>query len=69
MINKGEYKGVSPEIEMLEYRDQFIILYRREGEQAYLGMACVLRKVAHKLYRTMLKKKMTNYNPKFLNLV
>jgi hypothetical protein len=69
MIEKGDYKGNSPELELLDYHDQFIILYRREGERVYLGMASVLRKAAHKIYRVMLKKNMTPYNPKFLNLV
>ena len=69
MIEKGDYKGNSPELELLDYHDQFIILYRREGDQDYLGMASVLRKAAHKIYRVMLKKNMTPYNPKFLNLV
>lgn len=69
LILKGEYKGVSPELELLDYYDQFIILYRREGDQVYLGMASVLRRAAHKIYRIMLKKKMTSYNLKFLNLV
>jgi hypothetical protein len=68
-IEKGSFKGVSPETEFLDYYDQFIILYRREGEEVYLDLARVFRRAAHKIYRIMLKKKMTEKNPRFLNLV
>lgn len=68
-IEKGTYKGASPELEFINYYDQFIILYRREGEEIYLDLARVFRRAAHKIYRVMLKKKMTEKNIKFLNLV
>ena len=68
-IEKEEFKGTSPEIELIAYYDQFMILYRREGELIYLDMARVFRRAAHKMYRTMLKKNMTEKNLKFLNLV
>lgn len=69
LINRGEYKGVPPELGYLECYEQFIILYRREGDPSYLQMAKLFRRAAHRIYRIMLKKKMTSYNPKFLNLV
>lgn len=56
-------------LELLEYHDQFIILYRREGDQNYLEVAKLLRKAAHKMYRLMLKHNLTPKNDKFLNLV
>jgi hypothetical protein len=68
-IEKGSFKGVSPETEFLDYYDQFIILYRREGEEIYLDLGRVFRRAAHKIYRIMLKKKMIEKNPRFLNLV
>lgn len=68
-IEKGSFKGKSPELEFLDYYDQFIILYRREGEEVYLDLARVFRRAGHKVYRVMLKKKMTERNAKFLNLV
>jgi hypothetical protein len=68
-IEKGSFKGKSPELEFLDYYDQFIILYRREGEEVYLDLARVFRRAGHKVYRVMLKKKMTTKNLKFLNLV
>lgn len=68
-IEKGSFKGKSPELEFLDYYDQFIILYRREGEDVYLELARVFRRAAHKVYRVMMKKKMTERNAKFLNLV
>jgi hypothetical protein len=68
-IEKKEYEGSPPNLEFLDYYNQFIILYRREGEEIYLEIAKVFRKAAHKIYRVMLKKKMTPRNDKFLNLV
>lgn len=69
LINKGLYKGIPPHLEYLAYHDGFIILYRREGDEVYLSIARMLRKAAHRIYRIMLKKKMTAPNPKFLNSV
>lgn len=69
MIHRGDYKGSSPELDLLDYHDQFIIMYRREGDPIYLDMARILRKAAHKIYRVMRKKNMTPYNSKFLNPV
>ena len=69
LLEKEDYKGVSPELEFIGYYDQFIILYRREGEDIYLNLARVFRKAAHKIYRTMLKQSLTEKNIKFLNLV
>jgi DUF1680 family protein len=66
---KDSFKGKSPELEFLDYYEQFIILYRREGEEVYLDLARVFRRAGHKVYRVMLKKKMTDRNLKFLNLV
>jgi len=68
-IEKEVYKGEIPNLEFLEYHDRFIILYRREGDEVYLQVARLFRKAAHKIYRIMLKKKMTEVNLKFLNLV
>lgn len=68
-IEREVYKGEVPNLEFLDYHDRFIILYRREGEEIYLQVARLFRKAAHKIYRVMLKKKMTEMNPKFLNVV
>jgi len=68
-IEQGVYKGEIPNLEFLGYHDRFIILYRREGDDVYLQVARIFRKAAHKIYRIMLKKRMTEINPKFLNLV
>lgn len=64
-----ENKVSQPNLELLEIHNQFIILYRREGEDIYLNIAKVFRKAAHKIYRVMLKKGLINKSDKFLNLV
>jgi hypothetical protein len=69
LMEKGTYKGNNPDLEFLEYYDKLIILYRREGDENFLEIARLFRKAAHKIYRIMLKKKLTPYNGKFLNLV
>lgn len=68
-IEKGTHRGTSPELMLLNCYDQFIILYRREGEDIYLDLARVFRRAAHKVYRVMLKSQMTGKNQRFLNLV
>jgi len=69
LINNGTYKGTSPDLELLDYYDRFLVLYRREGDEVYLQLARLFRKSAHRIYRIMLKKSMTIVNNKFLNLV
>lgn len=69
-ITDNEQKNISsPELEFLDYSDKFLILYRRDGDSVFLELSGVFRKAAHKIYRMMLKKKMTDTNYKFLNLV
>lgn len=68
-MEKGLHKGLSPELILLDCYDQFIILYRREGEDIYLDLARSFRRAAHKIYRVMLKKNMTQKSSRFLNLV
>jgi hypothetical protein len=63
-IEKGTYKGTSPELEFLDYHDQFIILYRREGEEIYLDLARVFRKAAHKTYRIIISCTNSSRNSK-----
>jgi len=65
----GSVEGELPNLEFLNYYDQFIISYRRGGESTYLDLARLFRKAGHKIYRIMLKKKMTEINVRFLNLV
>lgn len=69
VIQKESYKGITPDLEFLEYHDASVILYRREGDEVYLKLARCFRKAAHKIYRAMLKKNMIDRNVKFLNLV
>lgn len=68
-IEKVAYKGISPELEFMNCYDQFIILYRREGDNIYLDLARIFRRVAHKIYRVLLKKELIQPNNRFLNVV
>jgi len=61
--------GLSPEAELIDYHDRFLVLYRREHEIVYLEIAKLFRKAAHKIYRIMLKKDMIKRDNRFLNLV
>lgn len=69
LIEKGTFKGISPEIELLNYHDKFMIWYRREGDITLLKIAKVFRRAGHKIYRLLLKKNLIQTNEKFLNLV
>ncbi len=59
----------NPALELMEYYDMFLKLYRREGEDIYLELSHQFRKAAHKIYRILLKKGLTEINNKFLQLV
>jgi hypothetical protein len=69
LMEQGFLKEISPDVAFLDCHDQFIILYRKEGEQYYLDMARAFRRAGHKIYRAMRRKNMIPYNPRFLNLV
>lgn len=59
----------NPALELLEYYDNFLKLYRKEGEEIYMELSKIFRKAAHKVYRISLKKGLFDKNKKFLNLV
>jgi len=67
--DKNNDKKYNPALELLDYYDMFLKLYRREGEDIYLDLAKQFRRAAHKIYRIILKKKLSDKNNKFLNLV
>ena len=58
-----------PQLDLMDYYDKFLHLYRRENNSVYLDIARQFRKAAHKIYRIMLKKKLATKNNRFLNLV
>jgi hypothetical protein len=66
---KSPIEMVPPDLELLEYYEKFLVLYRREGDVVYLEIASLFRKAAHRIYRIMLKRSMTVPNAKFLHLV
>jgi|SRR5579859_3133671 len=68
-FEKEIYKGKTPNLEFLGYHNQLLIMYRREGDQVYLQLAKIFRKIANKIYRVMLKKNMTNIDDRFLNVI
>lgn len=69
MSLKESKNFISPEIELLDYHNAFMSLYRKEGDDNFLKIAKVFRKAAHKIYRVLLKNSIINKNNKFLNLV
>ena len=56
-------------VEYIKKHDEFITLFRREGNSEYLNIARIFRKAGHKIYRLMLKRGITQKNNKFLNVV
>jgi hypothetical protein len=66
---KNKLIGVSPEMELMDYYDKFLVLYRKEGEVAYLEVAKLFRKAGHTVYRMMIKKDIIEKNDRFLNAV
>lgn len=59
----------NPALELMDYYDMFLKLYRREGDEIYLELSRQFRKAGHKIYRVILKKGLTEKNNKFLQLV
>ena len=62
-------KEYNPAIELLDYYEVFLKLYRREGNQVNLDLSILFRKASHKVYRVLLKKKLIETNLRFLNVV
>ena len=48
MVEKGDYKGILPHIELLDYYEQLIILYRREGEEMKKNYCTTCKKLVRK---------------------
>lgn len=62
-------KSLSPEMELLNYSNQFLQIYKRENKDIYREISFCFRRAAQKTYRMLLKKKLIKRNTKFLNLV
>jgi hypothetical protein len=58
----------NPAIELMDYYDMFLKLYRKEGEKIYLDLAKQFRRAGHRIYRIGLKKGLMEKNNKFLNV-
>ena len=59
----------NPALELIEYYDMFLKLYRRENNSVHLELAKQFRRAAHRIYRIMLKKKLMPASKKFLHSV
>jgi len=68
-IVSNDPSALSPEIELMDYHDKFLALYRRENDEVYLHIARLFRKSGHKIYRILIKKNPTMRNGRFLNAV
>lgn len=62
-------KAISPEMELINYSDQFLQIFRRENKEIYREISRCFRRAAHKAYRKLLRKKIIKKNTKFLRLV
>lgn len=67
--NANEIKGATPEVELMNYYEQFLTLFRITDEKIYIDIARVFRRASHKIYLLMVKKEMIRRSDKFLNLV
>lgn len=70
-IEKLKYKGIYPHIEMMKYHDMAMKIFRKEknNDSNFIRLAKIFRKVAHKIYRVMLKKDLIETNYLFLTEV
>jgi len=66
IVENNKYR---PDLDLMEYYDNFLKLYRREGDSVYLDLAKEFRRAAHKVHRLMFKSDLIDKSTKFLNLV
>jgi len=71
LIEESKYSDIYPHIEMMKYHDMAIKLFRVENykDNILIKLAKIFRKVAHKVYRLMLKKQLIEKNYLFLTEV
>jgi hypothetical protein len=69
IVSNTDASSLSPEIELMDYHDKFLTLYRRENDDAYLNIARLFRRAAHRIYRILIKKNPSLRNGRFLNAV
>lgn len=68
-IISNDNKGISPELELMDYHDTFIALFRKEGNDNYLKIAKLFRRAAHRTYKSLLKQGKSKHSERFLNVV
>jgi hypothetical protein len=61
--------GISPELELIDYYEKFVDVYRQENLDIYLCIAKLFRRAAHRIYYVLLDINPSVKNDKFLNLV
>lgn len=59
----------NPEIELLDLAEAFFMAHRRGEDEVFFTIGRALRRAAHTLYRTLLRRKSSQLNPRFLNVV
>lgn len=69
IVENDKKANYNPALELMDYYDMFLKLYKREADQIYLDLARQFRRAAHKIYRLSLKKGLIDKNNKFLNMV
>ncbi len=69
IVEHNGKSALNPALELIDYYDMFLKLYRREGEDIYLDLSHQFRKAAHKVYHIMRKQGLMERNKKFLDLV
>lgn len=62
-------KKQSPEIELMNYADRFLHLYRKENVDIYSTISFIFKRAAHKIYHILLKQSKTKKSRRFLNII
>lgn len=69
IVESSDQNKFNPALELIDYYEMFLKLYRREGEEIHLELAKQFRRAGHRVYRIMRNKNMMDKSSKFLNLV
>jgi|ERR1019366_3067372 hypothetical protein len=68
-VKNGEFKGTSPDIELIDRYDQFLSRFRQEKKESLLKIARIFRKAAHRIHWSLLRNGLTKKDSRFLVIV
>lgn len=69
LIKNDEYKGILPHVELLNFYEKSLVLFRRDNNQHIFEMAKTFRRAAHKIYRMMINCSLAKFDGRFITRI